>query len=314
MKTIKLIFKQSLLATLFLFAVSISLSATNQVTKVALTKFQATQAIAQLKNQGYIPTWIDGFRHNTSVAANPGTKKPLFNLVFDKNTSNYQFHAQVGMSGSTYQSKFNYYVGTKKMKLTFVESYKDHSGNIRYAAIWVKKSGPTFTAYHGKTQAAHQAKFNQLTSQGYRLVCRTTVEKNGTKYVAALYDKKNVGSWLAKSYKTQAQTQALMTSNKNAGRTLNHFDVLQKGNSTTSINFSMIFDSQPNNGWYAKNGLTKAQLQSEINKAKNKGYKTTIISGYDKSAILNGNEYSEMRFVACFVKPKGIGGFVLINP
>lgn len=312
MKTIKLIFKQTFLATLFFFAMAASAIAGPQITKVAVSKTAAIQAIAQYKAQGYIPTWIDGFNHNTSVALNTG-KETLFNLVFDKNNNNAKFNAFIGMSGSSYQAKFNHYVGVKKMKLTFVESYKDAAGTIRYAAVFVKKSGPTFTAYHGKLQAAHQAKFNQLTSQGYRLVCRSTVQKNGNSYVTALYDKKNVGSWVAKSYKSLGQTQSLMESNKAAGRTLNHFDVLQKGNSTTDINYSMIFDSQPNNGWYAKNGLSKNQLSSEIMKAKRKGYETTIISGYDKAASLNGNEYYKLQFAVCFVKPTGIGGFV-INP
>lgn len=313
MKTINVIFKNSVLAILFLVAVATAANAA-QITKVAVSKVEAVQAIAQYKSQGYILSWIDAFRHDGSVATNSGPQQTLFNLIFDTNTGNHEYYALVGMSGSTYQSKFNYYVGTKKMKLTFVESYKDENNNVRYAAIWVKKSGPAFKAYHGLTQASHQNKFNQFTSEGYRLVTRTTVVVNGQQYVTALYDKKDVGSWVAKSYKNQAQTQALMEANKNAGRTLNHFDVTQ----TTSSNFdfSMIFDSQPNNGWYAKNGLSANQLQSEISSAKRKGYETTIISGYDIFTLINGNETYLTRFAVCFVKPAGIGGITttFINP
>ena len=56
-----------------------------------------------------------------------------------------------------------------------------------YAAIWDKSAGPTWEAHHGMSSSAYQAKFNQLTGQGYRLanVCVPSGAGGGRKAILA---------------------------------------------------------------------------------------------------------------------------------
>ncbi len=245
--------------------------------------------------RGYRPVAIDGFLHRSGVANN-GSTKTYFNVVFE--LDNTPFVAYHGLTGAAYQQKFNN-LTAQGYRLSFIESYPQ-SGQIRYAPIFTKEAGPAWKAVHGLTQAAYQQKFNTFNGQGYRLVNRSVVFKGGKKYVTALFDKANVGSWIAKSNLNVAETQTMMTTQNNAGRKVSYMDVTQE--TTSKITFSPIFDKAPHNAWYALNNLTESQLKAEITKAHNNGYKTIFVQGYDKSRLINGNEVSEIRYAAAWVK------------
>lgn len=245
--------------------------------------------------RGYRPVAIDGFLHRTGVANN-GSTKTYFNVVFE--LDNTPFVAYHGLTGAAYQQKFNSLVASG-YRLSFIESYLQ-DGQIRYAPIFTKESGPAWKAVHGLTQASYQQKFNAFNSQGYRLVNRSVVFKGGTKYVTALFDKANVGSWIAKSNLSEAETQAVMNTQNSAGRKVAYMDVTQE--TTSKITFSPIFDKAPHSAWYALNNLTESQLKAEITKAHNNGYKTIFVQGFDKARLINGNEVYEMRFAAAWVK------------
>ncbi|MEZ4883241.1 MAG: hypothetical protein R3E32_00800 [Chitinophagales bacterium] len=245
--------------------------------------------------RGYRPVAIDGFLHRAGVANN-GSTETYFNVIFelDKTT----FASYHGLTGAAYQQKFNDLTG-KGYRLSFIESYLQN-GEIRYAPIFTKEVGPAWKAVHGLTQAAYQKKFNDFLADGYRLVNRSVVIKGGQKYVAALFDKANVGSWVAKSNLSVAATQTEMEQQKIAGKKVAYMDVTQE--TTSKITFSPIFDKAPHNAWYALNNLTDAQLKAEIAKANNNGYKTILVMGFDKSLLINGNEVNQIQYAAAWVK------------
>lgn len=45
------------------------------------------------------------------------------------------------------------------------------AGTDRYAAIWEQRGGPALQARHGLTSAQYQQTFDELTSQGFSLIC-----------------------------------------------------------------------------------------------------------------------------------------------
>ncbi len=245
--------------------------------------------------RGYNLVFIDGYLHRGGVANNASTKT-YFNAIFELDDT--PFAAFFGLSGATYQQKFNQYTKAG-FRLSFIESYHQN-GQIRYAPIFTKESGPAWKAMHGLTQAAYQQEFNALTKQGYRLVNRSVVVKGGEKYVAALFDKANVGSWIAKSNLNLPSTQTMMETQNKAGRKVAFMDITQT--TTTKITFSPIFDKAPHNAWYALNNLTATQLKAEIAKAKAKGYKTIMVRGFDVFRLVSGNEVHEARYAAAWVK------------
>ncbi len=246
---------------------------------------------------GYRPVWIDGFMHRAGVATSTHNTT-RFNVIFEKAAEGEKWASFHGLSGSQYQEKYDEMKGDG-YRLEFIESYLE-DGNIRYAPIFVKKSGPALAAIHELPIASWQNYFDTKVADGYRLVNRSVVVKDGNKYVTALFDKKNVGNWISHSNMDLAETQTTMENNKADGRALRHLDISQT--SATDFTFAAIFDKDDFNNWYAPNGLTQAELEAEIANAKSNGYKTTIVSAYDVFQLVNGNETYAIRFAAGFVK------------
>lgn len=270
-------------------------STSNTLVVSGLTASEFQSKFDSYTARGYNLVFIDGYRHRGGVANNASTKT-YFNGIFELDKT--PFAAFIGLTGAEYQQKFNQY--TKGgFRLSFIESYPTKSG-IRYAPIFTKESGSAWKAYHGLAQATYQQKFDALTAQGYRLVNRSVVFKGGKKYVAALFDKANVGSWVAKSNLNVAATQTMMESQNKIGRKVAFMDVTQK--TTSDITFSPIFDKAPHTAWYALNNLTPSQLKAEIAKAHSKGYKTIMVRGFDKKKLVSGNEVNQLLFAAAWVK------------
>ncbi|MCB0636207.1 MAG: hypothetical protein KDC54_06300 [Lewinella sp.] len=256
------------------------------------------QDLFELRNRdGYRPVFIDGFLHRAGVAVDQ-QNVTMFNVIFEKAPAGLKWAAYHGLTAAAYQSKFNEMTDAG-YRPEFVESYPYQNG-IRYAVIFVKEAGPAYAAVHGLPIASWQAYFDGKVDAGYRLVNRSVVFVGGNKFVTALFDKKNVGSWISKSNMDLPATQTAMEANKDAGRMLTHLDVAQE--TTTNFTFAAVFNSEPNDGWYALNNLDEAELLSKIATAKSNGYATTLVSAYDVAGLVNGNEVNHIRYAVGFRK------------
>ena len=267
------------------------------IVKLAIPAEDYQSVFNSITARNYRLAFIDGFVHRAGVATDT-YNKVMFNAVFVENVDNLKWASFHGLSGGQYQDKFDEYIGNG-YRLMHIESYPSN-GKIKYAPIFVKQNGPAFKAVHGKKLSDWQDYFDQRIAEGYRLVNRSIVWKGDKRYVAALFDKKNVGSWMSKSGQTPAETQTLMEDNKDLGRAATFLDVCQK--TSTDFTFGPIFNSEPHQNWYALNKLSKEDLLDELTAAKNNDYKVTFVVAYDEPALLNGNEYYEMRFAVGFRK------------
>ena len=248
-------------------------------------------------SKGYMPVFIDGFLHTEGNSTQTSTKTYV-NIIFEENVDKIPFVAFHGLTGNQYQEKLNQ-LTSKGFRLSFIESYPQN-GKIRYAPIFCKTSGPAYKAMHGVKASNWQDKFDQTIAQGFRLVNRSIVKLDGKAYVTALFDKKNVGSWVAKSGLDENETQTMMENNHDAARMLNFLDISQS--SSTKFTFGPIFSKEEHNGWYALNLLTEDELNDEINKARDNGYDTNVIVAYDIPGLINGNEVYHIRYAASWVK------------
>ncbi len=248
-----------------------------QITKVAIPEAQYQTVFNQVTQKGYRLVWIDGYDLNGSVC---------FNAIFEKNTSNLKWASFHGLTGSQYQSKFNYYVG-KGYKLTHIESYR-RGNSIRYAPIFTKKSGPAFYAYHGLTSTAYMNKFNSLKNRGYTVKNRSIVKVSGKSYYTVLFVKTSVGSWRAKSGLTASGYQTEFNNNTAAGRRLSYLDVSSSGG---VAKFNPVFNQKGSGAWQARHGLTQSQLTTKMSQLKAQGYNMRMIVGYQHG---NGLRYAAM--------------------
>jgi hypothetical protein len=291
--------KNLFLFCLFVLGSFVSQAGIDQKVMSQVSEQNIESVVAVQKRNGYIPVWIDGFQHSTSVATNVGKKVTYFNVIFEKVPNPNSYTVKVANSLIVYpQGSY----------IQFLESYINGQGKVRFAMV-IKNTGnnPNFKTFHGPS-GNFQAFFNNMKAQGYHIENRNMVPVGNQWFTTARFEKSNVGAWLSKPNRTEAQATALMTDQRNKGRTLVHMDVPYK----FPKKYNLIFHQKPtNNGWYAKNNLTKQQLNVAISNAKNQGYRTTIVCGYDIQWSINGNEVKQIRYAVTFVKPKNNGGFAI---
>jgi hypothetical protein len=158
---------------------------------------------------GYRPVWVDGFR---SVG------KTWINAIFRPDDGKTPWAARHNLTAAQYQAEFEKWTKLGYRPLQ-VESYPASDG-IRYAAIFVKTAGPPFLAYHARTEADHQATFNQLTSQGWVPVNISVTPWGAARYYTALYEKKDVGGFASWQTLDLSQYQTTFNQQTAAGRKL----------------------------------------------------------------------------------------------
>lgn len=233
----------------------------------------------QITSSGYQLEWIDGY----NVAGNI-----FFNAVF-RPANGTPWAAFHNLTGAQYQEKFNQYTGDG-FRLKQVESYPSRDG-IRYAAIFAKDGGPAFVAYHGLSADKHQERFNQLIQDGWRPKNISVVSVDGKRIYAALYEKVNVGSFVAKSFLTPAQYQQAFDQNLEQGRQIAYLNAYAHDGETR---FSAIWNSATKGQFTARHGLSSSDYQAKWEDSLDKGLLTRNVTGYS-----NGDSH---RFAAVWRK------------
>src|SRR5215211_528051 len=223
----------------------------------------------RIVSSGYRPIWIDGYDVNT---------KTFFNVVF-KPQDGTVWAARHGMTSSDYQNEFNNQT-SKGFRLAHIETYLSGGNNIRYASIFIKSAGPAFTAYHGRTAEQHQTSFNDLTQQGWRPVNITAVSIGGVRTYAALYEKRDVGSFVLRSFLTPTEYQTEYNNNNNAGRKLVYLNAYSHMGGPRII--AIWYEKAPS-PVIARHGITSIQYQSEYDKQRGNSFLTRAVTGYEES-------------------------------
>jgi hypothetical protein len=116
------------------------------------------------------------------------------------------FEARHGMTSDQYQGVFNR-LTSQGYRLTWVSGY-GVGGQALYAAIFEKKSGPTWFARHGLTSQAYQAAVDDSLLKGFRVqhVCGYSIDDEP--YFAAIWQQSDGRGWQARHDLTSAQYQA----------------------------------------------------------------------------------------------------------
>lgn len=142
------------------------------VAKHGLTSTEYQSAFNNYTSQGFRLKHVSGYAIGTDAR---------YAALWEK-SSGPAWAARHGLTADQYQSAFNAYVG-QGYRLVLVDSYTVNGIDL-YAAIWEQSTGPAWVARHGLTSQQYQTVFNQLVSQGYKLIC---VAGNGSDLYAALW-------------------------------------------------------------------------------------------------------------------------------
>jgi len=196
-------------------------------------------------------------------------------------TPNVAWVARHGLTPAQYQAEFNNFV-SQGYRLTDVSAFAV-GGAQSFAAIWERSAAPAWVARHGLTSAQYQAEFNNLVSQGYRLILVEGYEVNGTNLYAAIWDRSPApGAWVARHGLTSAQYQAEFNNLVGQGYRLVHVS----GYSLLgSDRYAAIWERSAGPAWVARHGLTSAQYQAEFNNLVGQGFRLALVDGYNVAGV-----------------------------
>jgi len=220
---------------------------------------------------GYRPVWVDGFRAD---------RRTWMNVVFRPDDGRTAWVARHNLTAAQYQAEIDTWSKAGYRPL-HVESYPADDG-IRYAAIFDKAAGPPWLAYHGLSEADHQSRFNQLTAQGWCPVIISVTPWGGTRYYTALYEKKDVGSFVAQQVLDADQYQAAINQQAGAGRKLVYVNAY---NDAAGARFTAIWyaNGEPP---FARHGIDPLDYYAEANAQRAKGLLTRGVTGYTDGAAV----------------------------
>ena len=88
-------------------------------------------------------------------------------------------------------------------RMIALDVYGDPS-NARYNAVWVKRPGGGYVAFHGVADADYQGRFNQAVASGHAPVLVAATGSGSATVFAAVFEQGIPGPWLARHGLTQA--------------------------------------------------------------------------------------------------------------
>lgn len=238
-----------------------------EVTRSGIAEASYQAEFDKATSSGYRPVWVDGYNVNGAV---------FFNAIFHPNDGT-AWAARHGMTGAQYQAEFDLRSG-QGYHLQQVETYL-HGNEVRYMSLFMKGAATARTAYHGLTKDQHQAKFNALTADGWRPMNISVTSPNNNLCYAALYEKRDVGAFFAKSFLTPAEYQTQFTANTNAGRKLMYLNAYTHAGTP---HFTAIWQEKAASV-LARHGQNPAQYQAEFNKQMAEGHRTQFVTGYEEN-------------------------------
>ena len=183
--------------------------------------------------------------------------------------------ARHGMSSSKYQNEFNNWTRAG-YRLTHVSGY-NVDGAVRFAAIWEKKSGPSWVARHGLTASQYQSQFNYWVGQGYRLKVVDGYEYAGSARYAAIWEKSSGPAWVARHGLTSAGYQSQFNYWTSRGYRLQWV----QGYGVAGVDYyAAIWEKTTGSAWVARHGMSSSSYQSYFNTYTGQGYRLKHVSGY----------------------------------
>lgn len=219
-------------------------------------EYQTT--FSQMNSNGYRLISID-----VNVSNNSPTYASAW--AYDPNKGFYGWH---GQTATEYQTTFNQMV-SQGFRLISIDTHTIHN-IIYYASAWVHDPSTSFYGWHGQTEAEYQATFNQMTSQGYRLISIDAHVFNNNVYYASAWVHDPGTSFYGWHGQTAAQYQTTFNQMTSQGFRLLSINTYTLNN---TVYYSTAWVHAPNTSFYGWHGQTEAEYQTTFNQMASQGYR-----------------------------------------
>jgi len=151
------------------------------------------------------------------------------------------------------------------------------SSGTTFTAADVNTSG-AWVARHGMSSSKYQDEFNKWTGKGYRLILVDGYSIGSKTRYAAIWEKKSGGAWKAHHGMTGSQYQSKFNEYTGKGYRLTLVDGYVVSGKTY---YTAIWEKKSGGVWKAHHGMTSSQYQSKFDEYTGKGYRLTLVSGYN---------------------------------
>ena len=217
--------------------------------------------------RGYAPKYVDGYDVGGQT---------FFNATF--HPQDVPWVARHGLTGDEYQALFDDLTGDG-YRLQQIDSYLE-GGSVRYAALFEKRPGHPFAAFHGLDDAEYGTRVGELKDAGYVPVNVSTVEVGGSLYWSGLFEQATVIGWTVQSVPA-ADYQQTFDDNVAAGR----LPIYVHGfNTGAGPYLTGIWVNPIGGSWAAVHGKTGDQYQADWEANTGAGLFTRYTTGYDDGA------------------------------
>lgn len=260
---------------------------------IVLAQFTSMPAMAAewvarhgLTSAQYQKTFNDytkkGFRL-TSVSGYASGGKARYAALWTKQ-SGPTWVSRHGLTARQYQKAFNDFVNKKDYRLTFVNGYSI-GGNVRYAAIWEKKSGPKWAARHGLTANQYQKTVNDMSKKGFGLTHVSAFSVNGSPRFAAIFEKGGP-AWAARHGLTAAGYQKAFDDFTKKGYRLKVVSGYRQG---SSDRYAAIWIKSGGPQWSARHGIKGAHYQHVFDNYRYQSWEPQYIEAFNSSSGVRFN-------------------------
>jgi hypothetical protein len=230
-----------------------------------LTNAQYQQEFNTLTQQGFRPVDVTGY----AVGG-----QDHYAAIWEKSPGP-EFQARHNLTAEQYQQTFDQLLA-QGFRLVHVAGY-NVNGQDRYAAIWLKTSGPPFVARHRLTADQYQATFNQLLNQGFRLVDVSGYSLGGQDHYAAIWEKSPGPEFQARHSLTSDQYQATFNELVKQGFRLVRVRGWGVGD---TYHYAAIWEKSQGAEWVARHGMLSDNYQEEFDRLLKAGFRLRDVSGY----------------------------------
>jgi CubicO group peptidase (beta-lactamase class C family) len=121
----------------------------------------------------------------------------------------------------------------------------------------------TIQAYHGVSASEHQARFNQLSAQGFRIISICVCGSPSSPSYAAVWVQRPGPAWQAAHGLTAAQYQAFVDEWSKKG----YYPILVSATGAGDAVFATVWQQGNPGPWKARHGISEAEFQSECTSA-----------------------------------------------
>ncbi|MFI7642652.1 hypothetical protein [Nonomuraea sp. NPDC049400] len=148
------------------------------------------------------------------------------------------------------------------------------SDDGKYAAVWIRRTGPAWGIYHEMSYPAYLRRYANYIKKGYQPASVSATGSGSSVKFAAIFEKKS-GKFQTRYNISASQFASINQKLSSAGYVLTSVDVY---GGAADPRYVGVWTANPGGSWFYTSGKTSAQHQAEYVKRTKQGFRPTQVA------------------------------------